>query len=74
MSHDLLLELERRYPGMAWRKPLPVLRPDGEAGLACRVCIHTRGLAADEIAALPRSLTGFDDHMREFHRAPAVGL
>lgn len=60
-------DLERRFPFIPWRSPLPARRPDGISGLACRFCIALRGLKAREIGALPQTESEFERHMREAH-------
>ena len=39
-----LHELETRYPDIEWRKPLPIVWPDGR-WYGCRVCIANHGLS-----------------------------
>ena len=68
-EHHLLgLEVERRFPSIPWREPLPVKLLDASAsGLACRICIAVRGLHGSEVGALAKTREEFDEHMKQEH-------
>jgi hypothetical protein len=59
-------QLEKRYPWIEWRRPLPVASPQGQ-GFACRFCVARHGLKASEIPALPQTLQEFHQHMKSYH-------
>lgn len=60
-------DLIARYPDIPWRKPVPVVRTDGAAGYACRICIALVGLRAADIDTLPQSPEAVDAHIRTAH-------
>lgn len=62
-------KLEKRYPWISWRDPLPIASPHG-SGLACRFCIAKDGLKAEDTPSLPQNLNEFRQHLRQ-HTPPA---
>ena len=62
-----------KYPGIEWRRPLPanLLGPNYH-GLACRLCLSTRGLTPDDGASLPQTYQEFVNHMQQEHGLKAV--
>ena len=67
MSEVLTEEvLERDFPEINWREPLPVSSAQGK-GLACRFCIAFDGLKGKMVPNLPQNKHEFAKHLREVH-------
>jgi hypothetical protein len=61
--------LEKSYPWIDWRKPLPVSVMETEAkGIGCRFCIAMHGMKGWEVHKLPQTETEFAEHMRTIHK------
>jgi hypothetical protein len=62
-------ELERRFPDVDWRKPLPVAVTDSKASteFACRFCIAKYGMKATDVGKQPKTREEFDAHMKQEH-------
>ena len=66
-------DLEKHYPSIPWREPLPTKCADGTSGLACRFCIAMEGLRGHEIKDLPQTEAEFEKHMKAKHGLEAAG-
>lgn len=62
--------LEGRWPAIAWREPILIMRTDGAKGWACRVCIANVGFMARDIDKLCATPDEVRNHLAQFH-APA---
>lgn len=62
-----LLSFEVHYPAICWRKPIEVTVPGVGRGLACRVCVGSRGLKGSDVGKLPKTEDEFQKHMQEVH-------
>ena len=69
-----LAALERHFPEIAWREPVPLRIAGWPAweGFACRVCIARHGLRAQEVLAGDtahafQTREEFDRHWQEEH-------
>lgn len=62
MSTSELEILERRFPHVEWRTPIPV-----NDRFACRVCIVRSGLKGTEVSSLPRTPEEVQAHITHEH-------
>lgn len=59
--------LEAKYPFIPWKEPVHMNDMEGNEGFGCRICIAEKGIKAEEIKDLPRSVTAHARHMKEYH-------
>jgi hypothetical protein len=58
-------EIERRFPFIKWREPIPISTPSRK-GLGCRLCMARDGFRAQD-GKLFKSAAEFADHMVKTH-------
>lgn len=61
-------ELEKRFPDVDWRKPLPVTTTGGASTkFACRFCIARYGMKEADVVRQPKTRAEFEAHMKQEH-------
>ncbi len=60
-------DLERLYPSIPWREPLPVTVEGVSGFLACRLCIGLYGMTGSEAVRMPKTMEEFKKHLAEKH-------
>ena len=63
----LPLDLEKRFPDIPWREPLPIKVIGGKQKFACRLCIGQFGIKGTDIGALPTTHEAVLEHLEEIH-------
>jgi hypothetical protein len=61
-------DLERDFPWIPWREPIPISTVGRGHGLGCRVCIASKGIRGAEVEFLPQTPKEFAEHWERWHQ------